>query len=88
MSWRQLGIHDKPLAFLNTNNFYAPLWRFIQDGIENGFISKKISHACALVETPMQAIEFFEKYIPSAIDKETILNGKMNVGNADWHHSG
>lgn len=38
MTLKQLGYHRKPIAVLDLDGFYAPLWTQIQRGIDQGFI--------------------------------------------------
>ena len=37
-TWAQLGIHDKPVGFLDVDGFYAPLLAFLDHGVEAGFV--------------------------------------------------
>eukprot|EP01041_Mallomonas_annulata_P039926 gene39927-biopygen31637 len=39
-TWAQLGIHDKPLAFLNVAGFYDPLATFLDNTVEAGFLKQ------------------------------------------------
>jgi uncharacterized protein (TIGR00730 family) len=36
-TWAQLGIHQKPCAFLNVAGFYEDLLKMIQGTVDNGF---------------------------------------------------
>lgn len=38
IAWAQLGIHHKPIALLNTNNFFDPLWSFLDSANDLGFL--------------------------------------------------
>lgn len=40
VSWRQLGIHQKPVGVLNINGFYDPLKSMIDRAEREGFISE------------------------------------------------
>ena len=40
-TWLQLELHNKPLAVLNTENFYAPLFSNFEHMKQNGFIDAK-----------------------------------------------
>ena len=40
LTWTQLGIHRKPVGFLNTAKFYDPLLATIEHTIEQGFIQQ------------------------------------------------
>ena len=37
-TWAQLGIHDKPVGFLDVAEFYAPLLAFLDQGVDAGFV--------------------------------------------------
>lgn len=38
LTWRQLGLHQKPIALLNVNGFYAPLLDQVARMDEDGFL--------------------------------------------------
>lgn len=38
ITWAQLGRHQKPIAFLNTNNFWQPMLELIDHMKQSGFI--------------------------------------------------
>ena len=38
LTWRQLGLGDKPCAFLDTNGFYAPLMSMVDGLVREGFL--------------------------------------------------
>ena len=40
-TWLQLGIHEKPIGFLNINNFFDSLIKFIGVMKREGFVSKR-----------------------------------------------
>jgi uncharacterized protein (TIGR00730 family) len=40
-TWRQLGYHDKPIGVLNINGFYDLLLAFMQNTVNQGFLSAK-----------------------------------------------
>ena len=39
LTWAQLGIHDKPIGLLDVAGFYAPLLRFVDHAVAEGFVS-------------------------------------------------
>lgn len=41
MTWAQLGIHRKPCAILNINNYFAPLLEFLQQCAVEGFMAQE-----------------------------------------------
>lgn len=40
ITWRQLGLHSKPIFFLNQNGYYDALFSFCRLMMKEGFISK------------------------------------------------
>jgi hypothetical protein len=40
LTWRQLGIHDKPIGLLNPDGFYDPLLRLFDEMAAKGFVSR------------------------------------------------
>jgi uncharacterized protein (TIGR00730 family) len=38
MTWRQLGIHDKPIVIANINDYWTPFVSMIENIIDNGFM--------------------------------------------------
>ncbi len=41
-TWLQLNIHNKPVGLLNINDFYTPLYNFLQNAYLKGFMKKNI----------------------------------------------
>lgn len=37
LTWRQLGLHEKPVFILNTNGYWDPLDALVRHVVENGF---------------------------------------------------
>ncbi|RDJ23005.1 TIGR00730 family Rossman fold protein [Bosea caraganae] len=75
-TWGQLGIHTKPLAFLNIAGFYDPLASFLDNTVEAGFL-KQNHRAMAITDTePATLLDRMEQYVPSAafkwVEKEEV----------------
>lgn len=41
ITWSQLGIHKKPIGFINIDGYFDPLYEFIQHAHDNGFIREQ-----------------------------------------------
>lgn len=54
-TWVHLGLHDKPCAVLDVNDFYHPLVGFLDRVVEEGFIAPK-QRAHLIVETDPAAL--------------------------------
>lgn len=61
-TWAQLGIHQKPCGFLNTNGYFNPLRRMIEQMSGEGFLRE--DHASMLVfhADPGAILESFRAY--------------------------
>ncbi|MCP4499828.1 MAG: TIGR00730 family Rossman fold protein [Deltaproteobacteria bacterium] len=38
ITWRQIGVHDKPIGFLDVDNFFSPFFALMKHMVEEGFI--------------------------------------------------
>lgn len=75
-TWGQLGIHAKPLAFLNIAGFYDPLAAFLDGTVEAGFL-KPTHRAMTLTDTqPATLLDRMEQYVPAQtikwVEKEEV----------------
>jgi uncharacterized protein (TIGR00730 family) len=48
---RSLGMHDKPVAVLDPDGFYAPLWEWMHDLIARGFVRQAALDALIRAKT-------------------------------------
>jgi uncharacterized protein (TIGR00730 family) len=62
MSMKQLGLTDKPLAFVNTNNFYDSLISNFQMMVGLKFAKSSILDLFAVCPNPSSALEFILSY--------------------------
>lgn len=49
LTWRQLGLHDKPIYLLNTNGYWSPLVTLITHVIEQGFADASLMEFITVV---------------------------------------
>ena len=57
ITWRQLRFHEKPIALLNVNDYYTPLWEFLQQGRSLGFMPEATFDGISIHADIDQAIE-------------------------------
>jgi uncharacterized protein (TIGR00730 family) len=50
MTWRQLGMHDKPILFLNMDGYWDPLDRLVDHFIGEGFVAESGRDLFTMVE--------------------------------------
>jgi len=41
LTWKQLGIHNKPIAILDPTGFYKPLLAYVDEMVAKGFVHEK-----------------------------------------------
>jgi uncharacterized protein (TIGR00730 family) len=41
VTWRQLGLHGKPIAIMNINGYYDSLLKFLDHAVKQGLIKQK-----------------------------------------------
>ena len=84
-SWAQLNIHQKPIGLLNVNNFFDGLLCFLDQAVEQNFISQE---ARRILVTGLTAEELIDKlqafvYQPepaiTQIDWSVMSNKKCNL---------
>lgn len=63
-TWGQLGIHNKPCAFYNVNNFYSPLKVMVEKIVTEGFMKQSYSDMLLFSDDLQEIMNFFENYIP------------------------
>lgn len=61
-SWAQIGIHDKPMAVFNINNFFEPLQQLIESMIEASFIDDKYRGLAPLYDNLDDLFDGLEHY--------------------------
>ena len=50
LTWRQLGLHEKPIYLLNTEGFWAPLMQLMQHFIGEGFAESALLDFVEMVD--------------------------------------
>lgn len=68
-TWAQLGLHNKPLGFLDVNGFFAPLLSFIDRAVREQFVRPQ-HRAIALVDSdPAALLRRFDTWEPPRVEK-------------------
>jgi uncharacterized protein (TIGR00730 family) len=68
-TWSQLGIHQKPLAFLNVAGYFDPLLAMVQHGLQEGFLKKRHLDSLLVETDPMRLLKSLENFEPSFTPK-------------------
>jgi uncharacterized protein (TIGR00730 family) len=68
-TWAQLGIHRKPLGFLDANGFYAPLLSFLDRAVDAGFIRAQYRSVAIVDVHPASLLRRMSEYEPPMVEK-------------------
>ncbi len=60
ITWKQLGIHLKPIVLLNTDGYYDELLAFLDKGMKENFLSPEHMATFAVASTPQEALNLAE----------------------------
>lgn len=68
-TWAQLGLHEKPVGFLDVGGFYAPLMTFLDAAVRARFI-REPHRAIAMIDTDAESLlQRFEEWAPPRVEK-------------------
>ncbi|WP_239256537.1 TIGR00730 family Rossman fold protein [Listeria ilorinensis] len=62
LSYAQLGLHQKPIAFFNINGFYDPLIAWVKQAIQEGFIPAGQEGLFINTDSPLELVEQLAYY--------------------------
>ena len=58
LTLKQLGRHAKPMAVLNTQDYYTPMRRMLLHSVEGGFMSESCMELFGFCAEPAEALEY------------------------------
>lgn len=68
-TWAQLGLHQKPVGFLDVKGFYTPLMQFLEGAVRERFL-KDAHRAIAFVDGDAEALlRRFDEFQPPRVEK-------------------
>jgi uncharacterized protein (TIGR00730 family) len=68
-TWAQLGIHRKPLGFLEANGFYAALLSFLDRAVDAGFVRAQHRSMAIVDVDPASLLRRMSEYEPPVVEK-------------------
>ena len=68
-TWAQLGLHAKPLGFLNVEGFYGPLLDFLDRAVTEGFVRPSFRELAIVEAEPARLLDRFAAYEPPPVQK-------------------
>ena len=63
-TWRQLGIHDKPVALLNILGYFDPILRMLDRMVEGGFLKSEHKDELLVGEDPFELLQRMRAFKP------------------------
>lgn len=69
ITWRQLGLHDKPVIILDQDNYWQPLLDLLGHTVEHGFASEGIHRLYRVVEDVRDVLPAIEAAAKEATGK-------------------
>ncbi len=63
LTWRQLGLHDKPILVMNVDGYWNALHDLLQNVIDQGFAEGSLAEFITWVETPETAISTLRNFL-------------------------
>ncbi len=70
LTLKQLAYHEKPVVFININDFFAPILRLCKAMEKERFIKPDSKKLFYIASGPEEALEHIRTYIPPKIDNK------------------
>ena len=61
ITWRELGIHDKPIVLLDNDDFWQPLIALLEQLREGGFLRSPVHELFSIASTPAQVFDLIDQ---------------------------
>ena len=68
-TWSQLGLHAKPMGFLDVNGFWAPLMEFLDGAVSARFIREQHRDIALVDDDVERLLRRFEEWRPPKVEK-------------------
>lgn len=62
LTLKQLGRHQKPIAILNTDGYYDHLMSFLQNGIDNNFMTGECKKLFFISDSEIEILDYIRDY--------------------------
>lgn len=71
MTWRQLGLHDKPIVVVNINGYWTPILEMLALMVKEKFLRDEDLATIGVVETPGEALAALHSAPREMLDPQT-----------------
>lgn len=69
LTWSQLGMHHKPIGFLNINQYYDSLFNFLDHVVQEQFITSAFRQLVLSADNPVALLEEMKAFSHPKVDK-------------------
>jgi uncharacterized protein (TIGR00730 family) len=69
LTWAQLGLHSKPVGFLNVRGYFDRLMDFLDHAVDQRFLRDEHRQMILVAQEPDQLLTEMEAYIPTSVEK-------------------
>ncbi|MBQ1264740.1 MAG: TIGR00730 family Rossman fold protein [Oscillospiraceae bacterium] len=74
LTLKQIGRHNRPIAILNTQNYYAPMHQMLEHAVREKFVKAPCLQLYKLCDTPEEVLAYIENYDAEALDVRHLKN--------------
>ncbi len=78
-TWTQLGVHDKPIALVDVDGFYAPAAALLDRAVEEEFLGADVRASIVVAPTTPAALDAFATWERPELGKWTEVDGPIGV---------
>jgi uncharacterized protein (TIGR00730 family) len=69
LTWAQLGLHSKPVGFLNVRGYFNRLMDFLDHAADQRFLRMQHRQMILVAKNPDQLLANMEAYVPAVVEK-------------------
>ncbi|HEY5039822.1 MAG TPA: TIGR00730 family Rossman fold protein [bacterium] len=69
LTWAQLGLHSKPVGFLNIRGYFDHLMDFLDHAVDQRFLRIEHRQMLLVAQNPDRLLADMEAYLPSSVEK-------------------
>ena len=67
---KQLGYHNKPIVFFNTNNFYDKFLEFVEHMVTTKFVKESMRTLYYVTDNASDAVKYIKNYRATKIENK------------------
>jgi len=76
LTWRQLGIHNKPVGLLNTEGYFDPLLSWLDGTVAEGFVRQAHRDLLLVAQDAKPLLDLLQAYRPIELSPKVVAPGE------------